>query len=200
MAGTAPQIYRIVTLSSGASRGSNLLAIHRYFAEHALPVRIHHAIFTSGKAEALAMCHNLGIAQAVISAQDMRLFEARVLDILRSEEIALVALCGFMKLLSKDFIAAAGIPILNIHPALLPKYGGKGMHGMNVHQAVFEAKEQVSGATVHRVDPLYDHGDILKQAEVDISSCRSAQEIATKVLAQEHLIYAPSIYAELCKA
>lgn len=199
MAGTTPEVFRIVTLSSGASRGSNLLAIHSYFEERGLPVRIHRAIFCSGKAEAIAKCNDVGIGIEVISSKDMALYEHSICNIVHSNAISLIALCGFMKQLSPELLQRIGVPVLNIHPALLPKYGGKGMYGMNVHRAVFAAGERISGASVHLVDPLYDHGRVLARSEVDVSACLSAEEIAVKVLEQEHLLYAPTIYAELCK-
>jgi phosphoribosylglycinamide formyltransferase-1 len=199
MAGTTPEIQRIITLSSGKSRGSNLLAIHGYFSREQLPVVIHRAIFCSGQAAAIPLCKERGIPTLVISAKDMVFFEAELKALVKRENIALIALCGFMKQLSEDFINAVNIPILNIHPALLPKYGGKGMYGMSVHTRVFENKESITGATIHLVDPDYDHGTIIAQASTDISQCQSAEEIAAKVLCLEHSLYGPAIYAKIRK-
>jgi phosphoribosylglycinamide formyltransferase 1 len=200
MAGTAPEIQRIVTLSSGRSRGSNLLAIYRFFSQQKLPVQLAAAVFTNSRSPAYLSCQELGITTKVISCRDMKRFESEVLALLRAEKAGLVALCGFMKLLSAEFICSTGIPVLNVHPALLPQYGGRGMYGMAVHQAVFEAQEERSGATIHMVDPIYDHGQILMQKAVDISACSCPQEIAVKVLKIEHEIYPRAIYAELNKA
>ncbi|MCK9557004.1 MAG: formyltransferase family protein [Candidatus Cloacimonetes bacterium] len=197
MAGIAPEVQRIITLSSGKSRGSNLLALHSYFTDEQLPLVVHRAIFTSAKAPAIPLCTERGIPSVVIGAKDMAIFEAALATMVERENIALIALCGFMKQLSKDFIVNIKIPILNIHPALLPKYGGKDMYGMNVHRQVLDNHELVSGATIHRVDPLYDHGEIIAQITTDISQCHSAEEIAAKVLKVEHQIYGPAIYAEI---
>lgn len=114
-----------------------------------------------------------------------------------AEKIDLIALAGFMSLLGGDFLTSVGIPVVNIHPALLPKYGGPGMYGMRVHEAVFASGDKVSGATVHLVDPVYDHGEIIAQKQVDISACRSPEEIAGLVLRVEHQLYAPAIYQYL---
>ncbi|HOH96785.1 MAG TPA: formyltransferase family protein [Candidatus Cloacimonadota bacterium] len=197
MAGTPSQIFRIITLSSGHSRGSNLLAMHRHFHEQQLPVEIFRAVFTKATAPAIEHCTERGIPVEVISAKDMPGFEARLLSLVRDNSIDLIALCGFLKLLSADFLDTLGIPVLNIHPALLPNYGGKSMYGMAVHEAVYSNGEQYSGATVHRADAQYDHGAIVAQQRVDISSCLSAAEVAARVLQVEHQLYAQAIWGLL---
>lgn len=193
MAGTKSQAAPIITLSSGLSRGSNLLAIHSYFLEHNLPIYIDRAVFTNKASEAIRRAEEKGIPTIVYPAKDITLFEEKVMDLVKERGIKLIALCGFMKLISKEFIENVDIPILNIHPALLPKYGGKGMYGGKVHQAVFEAKESISGATVHLVNSRYDEGEIVVQKSVDISDCFGAEEIAVKVLRVEHQIYGEAI-------
>jgi len=190
---TSPEIRRIITLSSGESRGSNLLAIYRFFAEQKLPLKLDTAVFTSANAPAIERCITAGIAYKVISAKDMRAFERELKELVAERGIKLIALCGFMKLLSSDFIQSVGIPVLNIHPALLPAYGGKGMYGMQVHEAVKAAGESISGATVHYVNECYDEGQILAQKRVDISDCQEAGEIAAKVLKIEHTLYPETI-------
>ncbi|MDD2228506.1 MAG: formyltransferase family protein [Candidatus Cloacimonetes bacterium] len=191
---TSSGTYQIAVLSSGHSRGSNLKAMHRYWKEHSLPIQIGLAVFTLSDSPALAVAKDLGIASIVMSAKQMNIFETEVLERCKAKNISLIALAGFMKQLSADFITKVGIPILNIHPALLPQYGGKGMYGMAVHRAVYAGAELVSGATVHLVDPLYDHGKIVAQSKINISECTSPEEIAASVLAVEHQLYAVSIY------
>ena len=83
--------------------------------------------------------------------------------------------------------------ILNIHPALLPAFGGKGMYGMKVHQAVFESGAKVSGVTVHLVNEVYDAGPIIAQQAVDIEHCTSPEAIAEKVLNIEHDLYSKAL-------
>jgi len=100
----------------------------------------------------------------------------------------LIVLAGFLKLLPENFVRSFKNKIINIHPALLPSFGGSGMYGMNVHRAVFESSAQVSGATVHFVDETYDTGKIVAQRCVDISDARSPEDVAGKVLKIEHQI------------
>jgi len=103
-------------------------------------------------------------------------------------KIELIVLAGFLKLIPEDFVKSFRNKIINIHPALLPSFGGSGMYGMNVHRAVFESSAQVTGATVHFVDETYDTGKIIAQRCVDISDVKSPAEIAERVLNIEHQI------------
>ncbi len=98
----------------------------------------------------------------------------------------LILLAGFLKKIPDEFVDAFENKIINIHPALLPSFGGKGMYGSNVHQAVFNSSAKVSGATVHFVDKIYDNGKIIAQQAVDISNVKDANEIASRVLEIEH--------------
>lgn len=139
------------------------------------------------------LCLELGLRYEYASSKDMRLYEAQLLRLVEYHRVELIALAGFLKLLSSDLLDRLAMPVLNIHPALIPKHCGKGMYGMKVHQAVFAAGEKFSGATVHIVDPVYDHGRIVIQKQTDISDCTSPEEIAARVLSLEHSIYAPAI-------
>ena len=105
---------------------------------------------------------------------------------LEKSRIDLIVLAGFLKLIPEDFVKVFRNKIINIHPALLPAFGGPGMFGMNVHRAVYESSAQVSGATVHYVDETYDTGKIIAQKCVDISNVKSPEEIAERVLRIEH--------------
>jgi phosphoribosylglycinamide formyltransferase 1 len=107
---------------------------------------------------------------------------------LQDFDTELIVLAGFLKLLPENFVRSFKNKIINIHPALLPSFGGSGMYGMNVHRAVFESSAQVSGATVHFVDETYDTGKIIAQRCVDISDARSPEDLAEKVLKIEHQI------------
>jgi len=106
--------------------------------------------------------------------------------ILEKLKIDLIVLAGFLKKIPDEIIDLYKNKIINIHPALLPSFGGKGMYGMNVHNAVFNISAQVSGATVHFVDKIYDNGKIIAQQCVDISDVENAEEIARRVLNIEH--------------
>ncbi|HQM03607.1 MAG TPA: formyltransferase family protein [Candidatus Cloacimonas sp.] len=186
--------HKIAVFSSGLSRGSNLCALHNYFTQNKLPVEVALVIFTSKNAPAIQLAKERNLNYRIISAYNMQSFETRAIELCRQNNIELIALAGFLKQLSENFIEQVQVPILNIHPALLPEFGGKGMYGMAVHQAVFASGDKVSGVTIHLVDSRYDNGKIVAQQKVDISSCKSPAEIADKVLEIEHSLYAPTIF------
>lgn len=110
--------------------------------------------------------------------------EGEIIKELKDKKIDLIVLAGYLPRVTKKIIDK--YKIINIHPSLLPKYGGKGFYGMNVHKAVFENKEKISGVSVHYVNENLDDGDIILQRKVDISKCESAEEIAKTVLEVEH--------------
>ncbi len=107
-------------------------------------------------------------------------------NLINREEIELIVLAGFLKMIPEVVLKNYSNRIINIHPALLPSFGGKGMYGMNVHKAVYNTSAQVSGATVHFVDAAYDTGKIIAQKCIDISGVNSPEEIAEQVLKAEH--------------
>ena len=123
--------------------------------------------------------YSVGKKDGFISFDDLEV-------ILKDFKIDLIVLAGFLKLIPENFVRAFRNKIINIHPALLPSFGGSGMYGMNVHRAVFESSAQVSGASVHFVDETYDTGKIIAQRCVDISEVKSPEEIAERVLSIEH--------------
>jgi phosphoribosylglycinamide formyltransferase-1 len=112
-----------------------------------------------------------------------------VLDELRSRDVDFIALAGFLWLVPGYLVQAYPRRILNIHPALLPKYGGKGMYGHHVHEAVKAAGDTVSGPTIHWVNEHYDEGDIVYQASTHLDPEDTPEDIARKVLALEHAHY-----------
>ena len=101
-------------------------------------------------------------------------------------KVDLIVLAGYLSIIDKDFISNWNNKIINIHPSLLPKYGGKGMYGMNVHEAVIANKEKKSGCTVHFVDVDIDTGKILLQRKVDVSNNETPESLQKKVLKEEH--------------
>lgn len=109
-----------------------------------------------------------------------------LLNEFKKTSIDLIVLAGFLKKIPDSFVDSFENRVINIHPALLPNYGGKGMYGLNVHKAVFENNETVSGATVHFVDKIYDNGKIISREKIDISDCKNPEEIAERVLKIEH--------------
>lgn len=112
--------------------------------------------------------------------------EEEILLKLKEKQIDLIVLAGYLPKVGKTLIEE--YRIINIHPSLLPKYGGKGCYGIHVHEKVFEAGEEVSGITVHWVNEKLDDGATIIQRQVDIKDCKNPQEIAKKVLAEEHVI------------
>ena len=123
--------------------------------------------------------YSVGKKEGFISFDNLKI-------ILKELQIDLIVLAGFLKLIPEDFVKSFSNKIVNIHPALLPSFGGSGMYGMNVHRAVFESSAQLSGASVHFVDETYDTGKIIAQKCVDISDVKSPEEIAERVLRIEH--------------
>jgi len=118
--------------------------------------------------------------------QDEAELNNKILEILDVHKIDMIFLAGYMKKLGVPILRKYENRIFNIHPALLPKYGGKGMYGMNVHNAVIDAKEKVSGVTIHRVSEEYDSGDIVAQAEVSVLENDTPETLAARVLECEH--------------
>jgi formyltetrahydrofolate-dependent phosphoribosylglycinamide formyltransferase len=120
------------------------------------------------------------------SDQDSRISYNQLSDLLIQFNVGLIVLAGFLKLIPEFIIKRYKYRIINIHPALLPSFGGKGMYGLNVHKAVFDSSAQVSGPTVHFVDETFDTGKIIAQKCIDISDVSSPEEIAERVLKLEH--------------
>jgi formyltetrahydrofolate-dependent phosphoribosylglycinamide formyltransferase len=122
---------------------------------------------------------NVGKSEGAIQYSELEGF-------LTSLDIDLIVLAGFLKMIPADVINVFRNRIINIHPALLPAFGGKGMYGMNVHRAVFNSSAKESGATVHFVNEVYDDGEIIAQRKVDITDLKSPEQIAERVLKVEH--------------
>eukprot|EP00899_Mesostigma_viride_P002538 jgi/Mesvir1/12285/Mv00491-RA.1 len=117
---------------------------------------------------------------------------------LRDHQVDYVLLAGFLKLLPSQLCAAYPHAILNIHPALLPSFGGKGFYGINVHKAVIASGCRFSGCTIHFVDEKYDNGVIVAQRVVPVEANDTPQQLAARVLQQEHQVY-PHVVAALCE-
>jgi phosphoribosylglycinamide formyltransferase-1 len=120
-------------------------------------------------------------------------FNNIMLNELIKEKIDIICLAGYIKMLGSNIVNEYRNRILNIHPSLLPKFGGKGMYGNYVHEAVVQSKEDISGATVHLVDENYDTGKIIIQKKILIKKTDSPKDVAKKVLLIEHKIYPQAI-------
>jgi len=121
-----------------------------------------------------------------------------LLEELRQHEVDYIALAGYLRLLPAEVVQAYRGHIVNIHPALLPKYGGKGMYGHHVHEAVIANGDKESGVTIHIVDEIYDHGQILEQARIPVMPDDTPDTLAARVLKQEHRLY-PRVLEKLIK-
>ena len=119
--------------------------------------------------------------------------DAAILDVLHRHEVNLVILAGYMRLLGPKTIATYQRRILNIHPALLPSFGGKGLYGPAVHEAVLAAGDSVTGVTIHVVDEQFDRGPILAQVTVPVEKDDTTELLAARVLAQEHLLFVETL-------
>jgi phosphoribosylglycinamide formyltransferase-1 len=142
-----------------------------------------------------------GVTAVVVPATDREGTEVtrELLEVLDEHGIDLILLAGYLKLVPREVVARYRQRILNIHPALLPKFGGKGMYGLRVHRAVLESGDEESGATVHFVDEEYDRGPVLAQRRVPVRSDDVPETLAARVLSVEHRLY-PAAVDHLCEA
>ena len=152
-------------------------------------------------AGALARAKEAGVATAVVPTKGRALADVggEMCGLLEGHAIDVILLAGYLKLVPPDVIAAYPRRILNIHPALLPAFGGKGMYGMNVHRAVIDSCVPESGATVHFVDEEYDRGSVLAQRSVPVHAGDTPEALAARVLEVEHVLY-PEAVDHLCDA
>jgi phosphoribosylglycinamide formyltransferase 1 len=120
-------------------------------------------------------------------------FDKKFLSLLKEYKIDLIILAGYMKMVSPAVTKKYKNRILNIHPALLPEFGGKGMYGLNVHEAVIKSGADVTGATVHLVDDVYDNGAVMLQKEVKVKPGDTAESLQKRVLRVEHKLYPEAI-------
>ncbi len=172
-----------------SGRGSNLRAIVQ---SNELKNKVEVAAVISDKSAcgAFEIAEKYSIPCFTVSQKNKDGFSTfpEVTTALKKLNVELIVLAGFLKLIPADFVAEFRGRIINIHPALLPSFGGKGMYGINVHRAVFASSAKVSGPTVHFIDDSYDTGRIIAQRSVDISNVSNPEEIAKKVLEVEHEI------------
>ncbi|MCF0167773.1 MAG: phosphoribosylglycinamide formyltransferase [Bacteroidales bacterium] len=180
-----------------SGNGSNAENLVRYFSKSE-DFKVSVIICNNPNAGVLRRAENLGVPVMIFSprAEDGWSLVAKRLE---EDNIYAIILAGFLALVPQELLDKYPDRIINIHPALLPKYGGKGMHGMHVHEAVVEAKERETGITVHLIDEQYDHGKILFQAKCDVLPCDTPMEVAAKIhlLEQEHF---PSVVDDYLSA
>ncbi len=182
---------RIVIFASGS--GSNAENIIGFF-QTKRTAKVTHVLTNNERAKVLDRCKRLGVNSLIFSREEF--FKSdKVLNFLK-EEADLIILAGFLWKIPEQMVADFPNKIINIHPALLPKYGGKGMYGKHVHKAIKENKEEETGITIHYVNEHYDEGGIIFQAKTSIKIDDSVEDIAKKVhkLEYEHF---PSVIEDV---
>ena len=161
-----------------SGNGTNLQRIAEYFADNK-DVEIANVVCNNPNAYSIERAKNLGIPLRMITREEFK-SEAFIKE-LQDLGIDLIVLAGFLWKLPENLVKAFPKKIVNIHPALLPKYGGKGFYGEHVHEAVVAAKEAQSGITVHYVNELYDSGEIILQARVSLDENETPDSLAAKI-------------------
>ncbi len=182
---------KVVLFASGS--GSNAENILNYFNKNKEITVV--GIFTNNPdAKVLDKVKKYSISTYVFSKQELE--SDKISTILDDINPDLIVLAGFLLKFPTHIVNRFQNKILNIHPALLPKYGGKGMYGLHIHNAVLENKETETGITIHYVNQNYDEGAIIFQKSINIEDCKTVTEIASKVLILEHLFF-PEVIEKL---
>ena len=190
---------KIAIFASGG--GSNFKAIHKNIELGNICAKIKLLVSNNSNSGAVEYATENNIETFIINKarfSDMIKGENLLLKKLVSNQIDLICLAGYMKLLSRKIVEKYDNCILNIHPALLPKFGGKGFYGMKVHEAVLESGVEESGATVHLVNENYDEGQIIAQKKIMINSNYTPEILSEKVLQIEHELYS-KVIKEFCE-
>lgn len=175
---------KLVVLASGS--GSNFQAIIDAIDEGGINAEIAALITNNPQAGALKRAEKADIPTVIIESSDPFLFSSELLQTLSHYYPDLIVLAGFLKKIPASVIHAFPDKVINIHPSLLPKFGGAGFYGQHVHQAVIDSGDNRTGCTVHYVNENYDEGAIIKQKIVPVSSEDNAESLAKKVLNEEH--------------
>jgi phosphoribosylglycinamide formyltransferase-1 len=176
--------------------GSNLQAILDAIRAGRLEAEPRLVISNNSTAPALERARQAGLPALHLSGQthsDPDALDHAITGALARHGVELVVLAGYMKKLGPRALGAYPRRVLNIHPALLPKFGGQGMFGLRVHQAVLAAGERETGVTIHLVDAEYDHGPALAQARVPVMPGDSPETLQARVLAVEHCLYVETL-------
>ncbi len=190
----------IVVFASGS--GSNFQSIINAISTGLLDATITGLVTDRNNIGAIQIANHNKITHSVISPKNFDSeseYEFELLNIINSYQADILVLAGYLKKIPPLVIDIFRNRILNIHPSLLPKYGGKGFYGIKVHEAVIQNGELESGCTVHLVNERYDDGPILGQIKVPVNHDDTPSDLAQRVLAQEHTIY-PQVISEFLKS
>ena len=179
---------KILLFASGT--GSNVENIIQYFKNNT-DINIVGVFTNNPQAKVLDKAAAQNVPSLVFNRTELD--EGFVLKKVNELQPDLIVLAGFLWKFPQHIIAEYPNKIINIHPALLPKYGGKGMYGIKVHQTIFDNKEKETGITIHYVNEHYDEGEFIFQQKVNIDDCASADEIAAKIHELEHKHFPPII-------
>ena len=181
-----PKKIRTAVFISG--KGSNLKNLIKFSLKKVSPIEINLIVSNNIKAKGLKFAKLYKIKKKVYNYDKKKISEKKILKDLKSNDIKLICLAGFMKILSKDFIRKFKGKILNIHPSLLPKY-----KGLNTHHRAIQNKEKYSGCTVHLVNSKLDSGKIILQKKVKLSKEETPSSLQKKILKHEHILYPKAI-------
>lgn len=179
----------IAIFASG--QGSNAAKIIEYFNGHDF-IRISLIVTNNPKAKIIDVAQQNGIPFHITNKEDF-FSEQSIVSLLQYHQINFIVLAGFLLKIPASLIQVYPNKIINIHPALLPKYGGKGMYGMHVHDAVIKASEKESGITIHYVNEELDKGNIVFQAKCKIENGETPESLSQKIRKLEHEYYAKTI-------
>ena len=181
-------INKVKTAVFISGNGSNLKSLIKFSRSNKSPISIKLIISSHSKAKGLSYGKIFKIKKRVINFKNTKIFDDKLIYILRKNQIEMICLAGFMKILSKNFIQKFNGKIINIHPSLLPKY-----KGLNTHKRALKNKEKYSGCTVHFVNSKLDSGKIILQKRVKISKNETEKSLTKKILTQEHKLYPKAI-------
>jgi phosphoribosylglycinamide formyltransferase 1 len=187
-------VKKIVVLASGS--GSNFQAIIDAAANGRLDAEISGLIAGKPGIGAIGHAEKAGIPVFTLTAQNSEELSEQLFNVLNELKPDLIVLAGFLKMIPPGIVEKWRNKIINIHPSLLPKYGGKGFYGINVHRAVLDAGDRESGCTVHYVNEKYDDGDIIDRVKVPVHEGDTPETLAGRVLAEEHKLL-PSVIQQL---
>lgn len=185
-------VKKVAIFASGS--GSNAENIIRYFEVNEL-IKIELVVSNRSDAYVLERARKLGVPTTILPKEEWVSGE-RVVEILQKHDIDFIVLAGFLLRVPEALLHSYPNRIINIHPALLPKYGGKGMYGSRVHEAVVDNGETESGITIHYINEHYDEGQVIRQATCPVLPGDSAEEVAAKVHALEYEYY-PKVIEEV---
>ena len=190
---------KIAVFVSGG--GSNFIAIHRQIIQGNILGKIVMVFSNNPNCGAIKFAEENSIPIFIINAARYPNAHTRdefLLETCLKAEIDLICLAGFMKMLPQNIVKQYEYRILNIHPGLLPEFGGKGFYGTRVHEAVINMGKRESGATVHFVDEIYDHGPIILQKKVEVMETDTPESLAARVLKLEHELF-PEVVKAFCE-